>query len=137
MKAGRSGRMGHQDTSKMTNPSPTPTDEQALQAMQACLDASTDIYVQLNSLRDWVNAHYPDFDLYLEDVWNEKVPGQTHIEYILRSRKTLNETDVLGYDIYLNHQDAKGVWHLDDYVSSVRLLDNPAGLLNFMHQNKG
>lgn len=113
-----------------------PEDQQAYQAMKACLDGSPDIYVQLNALRDWVNAHYPEFDLYLEDVWNEKVKGETHIEYILRSRKTLNETDVLGYDIYQNHQDAKGVWHLDDYVSSVRLIDSPEPLLAFMAQNR-
>ena len=114
-----------------------PEDQQAYQAIQACLDSSSDIYVQLNALRDWVNAHYTDFELYLEDVWNEKVEGETHIEYILRSLKTLNETDVLGYDIYQNHRDAKGVWHLDDYVSSVRLIDSPEPLLAFISQNKG
>jgi len=118
-------------------PSLTPEDQQAYQAMQACLDSSPDIYVQLNALRDWVNAHYPDFELYLEDVWNEKTEGETHFEYILRSRRTLNETDVLGYDIYQNHQDNKGVWHLDDYVSSVRLIDSPEPLLTFISQNKG
>lgn len=114
-----------------------PDDQTALQAMQDCLTQSADIYVQMNALRDWVNAHYPSFELYLEDVWNEKTEGETHFEYILRSRKTLNETEVLGYDIYKNHRDAKGVWHLDEYVSSVRLLDNPGLLLEFIHQNQG
>lgn len=111
-------------------------DEQAAcQAMCEQLSASPDIYVQLNALRDWVNAHYPDFELYLEDVWNEHVPGETRFEYILRSRKTLNETEVLGYDIYKNHQDAKGVWHLDDYQSSVRLIDDPQLLIDFIRAN--
>jgi hypothetical protein len=114
-----------------------PDDQTAYQAMQACLNSASDIYVQLNALRDWVNAHYPTFELYLEDLWNEKAAGETHIEYILRSRKTLNETEVLGYDIYKNHQDAKGVWHLDDYVSSIRLIDDPAILLDFIHKNQG
>jgi hypothetical protein len=113
-----------------------PDEQQAYQAMQACLQGSPDIYVQLNALRDWVNTHYPTFELYLEDVWNEKVQGETHFEYILRSRQTLNETDLLGYDIYMNHQDAKGVWHLDDYVSSVRLIDDPAVLLDFIRANQ-
>lgn len=111
------------------------TEAEAYLAMQTCLDSSPDIYVQLNALRDWVNLNYPDFELYLEDVWNEKKAGETHFEYILRSRVTLNETDVLGYDIYKNHQDAKGVWHLDEYVSSVRLIRDPAILLSFIVAN--
>jgi hypothetical protein len=119
----------------MNNAPLKPDDEAAYQAMQQCLNHSPDIYVQLNALRDWVNANYADFELYLEDVWNEKVAGETHLEYILRSRRTLNETPVLGYDIYKNHRDAKGVWHLDDYVASVRLIDSPAPLLEFIHQN--
>ncbi len=113
-------------------PPDTPT---AYEAMQACLRSSEDIYTQLNALRDWVNQHYPDFELYLEDVWNERTEGETHFEYILRSRRTLNETELLGYDIYKNHRDAKGVWHLDDYVSSVRLMDDPMPLLDFIREN--
>lgn len=114
-----------------------PLDELAFyQAVNALLASSPDIYVQLNALRDWVNAHFPDFELYLEDVWNEKTEGETHFEYILRSRRTLNETDVLGYDIYRNHRDAKGVWHLDDYVSSVRVLDDPQLLIDFIKANR-
>lgn len=108
---------------------------QPYEAMRQCLASSDDIYVQLNALRDWVNANYPDFELYLEDVWNERTPGETHFEYILRSRITLNETDVLGYDIYKNHQDAKGVWHLDDYVKSVRVIDDPSELIAFIQEN--
>lgn len=117
----------------MTTQHPDP--ELAYQSMKDCLSSSPDIYVQLNALRDWVNAHYPDFELYLEDVWNERTEGETHFEYILRSRQTLNETELLGYDIYKNHQDAKGVWHLDDYVSSVRLLTDPMPLLDFIRDN--
>lgn len=104
--------------------------------IEAIMGHSADIYVQLNALRDWVNAHYTDFELYLEDMWNERTEGETHIEYILRSRKTLNETDVLGYDIYLNHRDNNGVWHLDDYVSSVCLLEDPRVLWDFIQANR-
>jgi hypothetical protein len=103
--------------------------------IEALMGQSADIYVQLNALRDWVNVHYPDFELYLEDMWNERTEGETHIEYILRSHKTLNETDVLGYDIYLNHRDDKGVWHLDDYVSSVFLLEDSRVLWDFIQAN--
>jgi hypothetical protein len=116
-------------------PTRHPDPELAYQSMKDCLNSSADIYVQLNALRDWVNANYPDFELYLEDVWNERTDGETHFEYILRSRQTLNETELLGYDIYKNHQDAKGVWHLDDYVSSVRLLTDPMPLLDFIRDN--
>ncbi len=113
-----------------------PDEAAAREAMRECLESSPDVYVQLNALRDWVNAHYPDFELYLEDVWNERQEGETWFEYILRSRKTLNETDVLGYDIYKNHRDAKGVWHLDEYVSSVRLMDDPQALITFLRANR-
>lgn len=107
------------------------------QTVDELLTSSQDVYVQLNALRDWINAHFPDFELYLEDVWNEKINGETHFEYILRSRLTLNETDVLGYDIYRNHRDKNGVWHLDDYVGSVRLLDDARPLLDFIRANAG
>lgn len=117
------------------SPTQHPNPETAYQTMKDCLSCSPDIYVQLNALRDWVNEHYPDFELYLEDVWNERTDGETHFEYILRSRNTLNETELLGYDIYKNHQDGKGVWHLDEYVSSVRLLDDPKFLLDFIREN--
>ena len=80
---------------------------------------SDDLYTQLNALRDTFNQYVSNYDLYLEDVWNENVDGETHFEYILRSLDTLNETERLAWDVYLNHQDAKGVWHLDDYQHSV------------------
>jgi hypothetical protein len=113
-----------------------PDEQTAYYAIKACFEQSDDVYVQMNALRDWVNNQYPDFELYLEDVWNEHADGETWFEYILRSRKTLNETPMLGYDIYKNHRDAKGVWHLDEYVSSVRLVDDPEALLEFIRANR-
>ena len=99
-------------------------------ALQSIMADTPDAYTQLNNIRSWVNNNLaPEFELYLEDVWhkesshkegsNNHVSGETHFEYILRSRRTLNETPALGYDIYLNHQDGKGVWHLDAYQSTV------------------
>lgn len=107
----------------------------AYHAIQQTFNCSPDFYTQLNALRDWVNANYPDFELYLEDVWNEKAEGETHFEYILRSRKTLNETELLGYDVYKNHRDSKGVWHLDDYQYSIRLIQDPKVILDFIKAN--
>lgn len=96
-------------------------------------------YQRLNTLRAWVNDTLGTaFELYLEDVWNEDHPGETWIEYILRSRKTLNETPRLGYDRYYNHQDAKGVWHLDDYITTVCHVNTKAdceALAQFMAEN--
>ena len=86
------------------------------------MTATLDRYTNLNAVRDWVNATYPAVELYLEDVWNDHAAGETHFEYILRSRQTLEETPVLAVDVYLNHQDAKGVWHLGDYVESRELV---------------
>jgi hypothetical protein len=96
---------------------------------------SGDGYARLNAVRNWVNANCPGFELYLEDVWNEKVAGETHFEYILRSKKTYNETDVIGYDIYKNHQDASGVWHLDDYVETHILMPDLTPLVTFIQAN--
>jgi|GEM_PF-1969263 len=98
-------------------------------------DGQMDLYAQMNAMRDWVNAHYPTFELYLEDTWNERNDGQTDLEYILRSRQTLNETEVLGYDAYKNNRDAKGVWHLGDYTHSIRLFDNVGMLYDFIEAN--
>lgn len=103
------------------------------------LHQTDDLYENLNLLRDWFNGRYgDDFDFYLEDVWNENVDGETHFEYILQSRRTLNETPVLAHDVYLNHQDAGGVWHLDDYQYSVVHQDTqdiPQIMARFMQQN--
>ena len=116
---------------------PPPIADAAIEAgMQAQWDSTEDAYEQLNRLRDWVNVHVPDVELYLEDVWNDHVPGETHFEYILRSLRTLNETPPLGYDVYLNHQDAKGVWHLGEYQHTVKNIDSPAPLLEFIQANR-
>jgi hypothetical protein len=104
-------------------------------ALWTPLHQSDDIYKNLNTLRDFVNQHFPDFELYLEDVWNDHQPGETHFEYILRSRKTYNETDVIGFDVYKNHQDANGVWHLDEYVYSKCLMADPSPLVTFIVEN--
>jgi hypothetical protein len=91
-----------------------------------------DDYERMNAIRNWVNANFPDFELYLEDVWNERTAGETHLEYILRSRVTLNETDIIAYDRYNNHQDEKGVWHLDSYQSTVVLIEDMQVLAKFL-----
>lgn len=82
------------------------------------LTASEDLYTNLNALRDWVNTTFPGVELYLEDVWNDNALGETHFEYILRSRQTFEETPPLAADVYTNRQDLGGVWHLGDYQSS-------------------
>ena len=112
--------------------------EVLLASLSACLAVDGDNYKRLNTLRDWVNAHLgPEgFELYLEDVWNEHCAGQTRFEYILRSTRTLEETPPIGYDLYQNHQDAKGVWHLDDYLESVILMPDLAFLVVFFLKNR-
>ncbi|MDX2084885.1 MAG: hypothetical protein SFZ03_05795 [Candidatus Melainabacteria bacterium] len=93
-------------------------------------------YDGLNQFRAWMNEHFPDFELYLEDVWNDPEAGFTRIEYILRSLKTLNETPPIGYDRYYNHRDGGGVWHLDDYLDTTLLITDPLVLLNFVKENR-
>lgn len=113
-----------------------PYDPEFLRAqMTARWKSSDDLYVQLNRLRDWVNAHVPGFELYLEDEWNKRELGFTDLEYHLRSKRTYNELGPLGYDRYHNHRDAKGVWHLDDYVVSVKLMDGIDTLVDFIQEN--
>lgn len=100
------------------------------------LSQTDDLYENLNLLRDWFNGRFGEhFDFYLEDVWNDNVDGETHFEYILQSRQTLNETPVLAYDVYLNHQDSGGVWHLDDYQYSVATENIPQVMAAFMGNN--
>ena len=115
---------------------PAFTDAELHEALQRQLHSSEDLYVALNNTRNWVNAHCPDVELYLEDVWNEHAAGETWFEYILRSRKTLDELPPIGYDVYKNHQDAGGVWHLDEYVKSVRLLDDAEPLVAFIRTHR-
>jgi hypothetical protein len=111
-------------------------EQEILQALQAQLNSSDDWYVRMNALRDWVNANVPDFELYLEDVWNERTEGETHFEYILRSRRTFNETPPLAYDVYKNHQDRNGVWHLDDYQHTVVLMNGVEELVDFIRSDR-
>ncbi|MBX2860883.1 MAG: hypothetical protein KTR14_06595 [Vampirovibrio sp.] len=99
------------------------------------LTSSEDGYVRMNRLRDWFNETVPRYEIYLEDVWNEAVDGETHIEYILRSLGTLNETSPLGYDVYNNHRDDRGVWHLDDYVKTVQHIQSSQIITDFIHEN--
>lgn len=105
------------------------------QTLQTAFVSVADDYQRLNALRNTLNQTYPDFDLYLEDVWNDHVPGETHFEYILRSKVTYNETERIGYDVYLNHQDQSKVWHLDDYTHTVVLIDTVEPLVKFMLEN--
>jgi len=108
---------------------------QVADAIQQFMSSDNDSYQQMNALRDWFNQQFPTFDFYLEDVWNDNVPGETHFEYILRSRHTLNETPVLAYDVYSNHQDAKGVWHLGDYQTTTIHTKAIQGIIDFMTAN--
>lgn len=109
--------------------------ELIINGVKSILGGSGDLYDRLNNLRDWINVRFPDFDFYLEDVWNENVAGETHFEQILRSRKTLNETRVLAYDVYVNHQDDGGVWHLGDYQHSVLVMNDPKEIVDFIQAN--
>ncbi len=97
----------------------TPTNNQLAERVIALLsNDATDLYTRLNQLRDWFNSQTDSYDLYLEDVWNDNADGETHFEYILRSLITKDETVALAADIYVNHKDANGVWHLGDYQHS-------------------
>ncbi len=111
------------------------------QRVQAFLSAEEDDnYTRMNRLRNWFNGNFfPVFELYLEDVWNEASdgtlhPGETRFEYILRHTKTADETGVLAYDTYKNHQDAKGVWHLGEYISTTLLIQDAKPFLKLMNQ---
>ncbi|MEM0952391.1 MAG: hypothetical protein AAGI66_09675 [Cyanobacteria bacterium P01_H01_bin.74] len=100
--------------------------------LTAVYSSYTDPYDGMNAMRHWVNDHFDGFELYLEDEWNVRTEGETHLEYILRSRKTLNETAVIAYDAYYNHRDAKGVWHLGNYIQTVVLMHDRSILAHFL-----
>lgn len=102
--------------------------------MQRILLAENDVFYGLSNLRDFVNRHFPTFEFYQEDVWNERTEGETHLESIIRCRQTLNETEPFAYDAYLNHRDPNGVWHLDDYQRTVFLMETPMPLVEFLFQ---
>jgi hypothetical protein len=107
----------------------------AVAQLLAAYPLPTQAYEQLNAIRNWLNHYVAGYELYLEDVWNDHVPGQTWFEYILRSMATYNESPMLGYDVYLNHQDSKGVWHLDEYQHSKSLLGQGQAILDFIVAN--
>jgi hypothetical protein len=93
------------------------------------------IYVSLNQLRDWVNHHIEGVELYLEDVWHERIPHKTCFEYLLRSLRTKDETDPIGYDCYSHHQDSQGVWHLGHYEYSTYLMPDLTPLILFLRHH--
>jgi hypothetical protein len=103
--------------------------------VQRILNGPEDAYTRMNALRDWFNQTFPTFEFYLEDVWNEYISGETHFEYIIRSRDTREETGPIAYDVYLNHQDTKGVWHLDDYQTTVITTASPDLICTFLNTN--
>ena len=118
------------------NTSERPTEADARRMITAWLNGPGDAYTRMNALRDGFNAAFgPAFELYLEDIWNDHAPGQTWFEYIVRSRRTLEETSPLAYDIYLNHQDAGGVWHLGDYQHTRIVITDAEPLLAFMREH--
>ena len=94
-----------------------------------------ELYKALNAFRDWFNQHFEGFEVYLEDVWNDNAPGETHFEYIVRSKITKNETPPLAADVYSNHQDERGVWHLGDYQHSKRSSHTSQSVIEFIQQN--
>ncbi len=103
----------------------TPSSEQVVVTLQALmLKGSEDLYTRLNQARNWFNANVSGFEIYLEDEWDVYEEGQTWFDYNLRSLKSKDELPPLASDVYLNHRDEMGVWHLGDYQSShLRLQD--------------
>ena len=81
-------------------------------------DDSKDLYTRLNEARDWFNANHEGFELYLEDEWDVYKEGETWFDYNLRSLVTKDELPPLASDVYTNHRDEGGVWHLGEYQSS-------------------
>jgi hypothetical protein len=88
------------------------------------LNEAEDLYTRLNQARNWFKANVSGFEIYLEDEWDVYEEGQTWFDYNLRSLQSKDELPPLASDVYLNHRDDKGVWHLGDYQSShLRLHD--------------
>ncbi|MEB3287596.1 MAG: hypothetical protein VKJ04_08845 [Vampirovibrionales bacterium] len=103
------------------------------QEMQRILRFSHDeLFYRLSNLRDFVNQAFPTLEFYQEDLWNERILGETHLDSILRCKKSLYETEPFAYDVYKNHQDAYGVWHLDDYQKTVLLMSDTRPLVSFI-----
>jgi hypothetical protein len=108
------------------------------EALTRLMLTAPDPYEGLNAGRAWFNQHWgPTFEWYLEDEWNHQIPGQTWIEHHIRCLRTRHEFGPLGYDVYLNHQDSKGVWHLDAYQHSVVCIVNASKLLAYLSDQTG
>ncbi len=95
-----------------------------------------DLYTRLNQARNWFNAHVQDFEIYLEDEWNVYEEGQTWFDYNLRSLLSKDELPPLASDVYLNHQDDGGVWHLGDYQSSHLRIDSWETVEHFLKTHR-
>jgi hypothetical protein len=113
----------------------SPCEQQLLTTMHEHLAATSDLYHNLNQLRAWFNGHFPEFELYLEDVWNDRLPGKTCFEYIVRSRLTKDETEPFAFDQYGNYRDGKGVWHLGEYEQTVLLMTELTPIVQFVTRN--
>ncbi len=99
-------------------------------------DESFDLYTRLNQMRDWFNAHVEGFEIYLEDEWNHYQEGQTWFDYNLRSLISKDELPPLASDVYLNHQDEGGVWHLGDYQSSHLRITSWEPIIHFLKTHR-
>jgi hypothetical protein len=96
-----------------------------------------DLYHRLITARTEFNQlFFHQFDCYLEDEWNEYVEGETWFDYRIRSLKTKDEFPPLASDIYLNHQDEGGVWHLGDYQTSIVKLTSFESLAAFLETHR-
>ncbi|MFM7468742.1 MAG: hypothetical protein ACKO37_04510 [Vampirovibrionales bacterium] len=93
------------------------------------------LYNRLNALRTWINTTIPGVELYLEDVWHERIAHKTCFEYILRSLRTKDETSPIGFDCYSHSQDHQGVWHLEAYEYSVCLMPDLTPLIFFLQDH--
>jgi hypothetical protein len=99
----------------------------------AKLEASSDLYHRLIQARRAFNALFSQqFDCYIEDEWNEYVEGETWFDYRIRSLQTKDEFPPFASDIYLNHRDAGGVWHLGDYQTSIVKQIDVEALVKFL-----
>ena len=111
----------------------TLTAEQIVEQLQALISTeSGDLYTRLNQARNWFNETVLGFEIYLEDEWDVYEEGQTWFDYNLRSLKSKDELPPLASDVYLNHRDDRGVWHLGDYQSSHLRLQDWARVQHFL-----
>ncbi len=98
---------------------------------------ASDLYDRLIHARTSFNTLFTnEFDCYIEDEWNEYVEGETWIEYRFRSLVTKDEFPPIASDVYLNHQDDGGVWHLGDYQYSLIKLTEYESLALFLETHR-